>query len=83
MRWFWDLNLIHCLDFYLVLIFIAGSVFRVLQYRGLLGLIWSMHDRWPNLLKMVQGHRGLFLTWETVLPVIPRPSLVGTCSRAD
>lgn len=70
MSWFWDLNLIHCLDIYLVLIFVVGAGLRVLQYRAFLGLILSMHDRWPKLLVLVKQHRGLFLTWATIVPAL-------------
>jgi len=68
MNWFWDLNLIHCLDVYLVLIFVVGSALRVYQYWAFLGLIWAMNDRWPHLLKLVKQHRNIFLTWGTILP---------------
>lgn len=70
MSWFWDVNLIHCLDIYLLLIFVAGTGLRIQQYRSFLGLIWSMHGRWPHLLKLVNQHRGLFLTGATVLPAL-------------
>jgi hypothetical protein len=70
MSWFWDLNLIRCLDIYLLLIFVIGTGLRVQQYRSLLGMIWSMHERWPHLVKLVKQHRGLFLTWGTILPAL-------------
>src|ERR1051325_5799501 len=70
MSWFGDLNLIHCLDVYLMLIFVVGTGLRVVQYRAFLGLILSMHDRWPKLLILVKKHRGLFLTWATIFPAL-------------
>jgi len=70
MNWFWDLNLIHCFDYYLMLIFVIGVVVRVRQYRALLGLIWSVSGRWPHLLRLVNLHRSLLLTWGTVWPAL-------------
>jgi len=64
---FWHLNLIQCLAVYLVLIFVVGTALRVRQYRALLGMVWSMHDRWPHLVKLAKHHRGIFLTWQTIL----------------
>jgi hypothetical protein len=70
MSWFWRLNLIHCLDWYLLLIFLVGTGLRVNRYRSLLALIWSMPGRWPLLLGQVKQHHGLFLTRATVLPAL-------------
>ena len=70
MNWFWDSNLIHCLDVYLLLVFVAGTCFRVFQYRAFLGLIWSMHDRWPHVVQLARQHRGIFVTWGTILPAL-------------
>jgi len=70
MRWFWELNLIHCLDVYLVVIFLVATCLRIHQYWSLLALISSMHECWPYLLKLVNQHRGIFLTWGTVLPAL-------------
>lgn len=68
MKWLGDLNLIHCLAWYLVAIFLVGTVLRLHQYRALLGVLWSVPGRWPRLLQLVKQHRGLFLTWTTFLP---------------
>jgi hypothetical protein len=70
MNWFLDLNLIHCLDVYLILIFVLGTGLRIQQYRAFLGLIWSMHGRWPHVVRLAKQHRGLFLTWATMLPAV-------------
>ena len=50
MNSFRDLNLIRCFDWYLMLIFVAGTALRVRQYRALLALIWLFPGRWPRLL---------------------------------
>lgn len=70
MDWFWDLNLIHCLDIYLLLIFVVGTALRIQQYRTFLGMIWSMHDRWPHLVKLAKLHRSIFVSWATIVPAL-------------
>jgi hypothetical protein len=70
MNWFRDLNLIRCFDWYLMLILVAGTAVRVRQYRNLLALIWLFPGRWPRLLELVNRHREVFLTWQTVVPGI-------------
>jgi hypothetical protein len=70
MNSFRDLNLIRCFDWYLMLIFVAGTALRVRQYRALLALIWLFPGRWPRLLELVKRHHEIFLTWQTVVPGI-------------
>ncbi len=65
-----DLNLIHCFDVYLMLIFVFGTGLRIQQYRSFLGLIWSLHTRWPHLYRLVKQHRGILVTWGTILPAL-------------
>jgi hypothetical protein len=62
------LSLIHFFDFYVVFFFIAGTIRRVNQYRHFTGLVFSMPGRWPRLLKLLQEHWTLFVTWSTILP---------------
>jgi hypothetical protein len=68
MSGFWDLNLIHFFDFYLMLAFLAGTVRRFEQYQSIGRLVLTGPGRWPRLLKLIKEHRTIFLTWETVLP---------------
>lgn len=63
------MNLIHLFDFYLALAFLLSTAMRVHQYRAVIGLVRAVPDRWPNLLKLVRQHIGVFLTWSTVLPL--------------
>src|SRR5262245_56040717 len=70
MSGFWDLNLIRFLDFYLVLIFIAGVIRRIDLYRSVVGLVLNVPGRWPRLFKLVKQHRTVFLTWSTVMPAV-------------
>src|SRR5438094_7648458 len=65
-----DLNLIHLFDFYLAAMFVLGTARRISQYRAFGGLAFSMPGRWPRLLKLIRGHRTLFLTWSTLIPSI-------------
>jgi hypothetical protein len=41
---------------------------RVQQYRGIVELVRKVPGRWPRLFDMVKQHRGIFLTWSTLLP---------------
>jgi hypothetical protein len=70
MSWLPKLNLIHLFDYYLLLIFLAGTFMRIRQYRSLLWFIWLLPGRWPNLLVLVKRHRAILLTWGTVLPAL-------------
>jgi hypothetical protein len=70
MSWFLNLNLIHLFDYYLLLIFLTGTIMRIRLYRSLLWLIWMLPGRWPNLLNLVKRHRAILLTWGTFLPAL-------------
>ncbi len=65
-----QLNLIHFLDFYLILMFLAGVVRRLDQYRNVGKLVISGPTRWPKLLLLVREQRMIFMTWGTVLPAL-------------
>lgn len=65
-----DLRLIPFFEFYLALVFVLGTLFRIQQYRSILGLVRRFPGRWPRLLELVRQHTGLFLTWGTVLPLL-------------
>jgi hypothetical protein len=64
------LDLIRFLDFYLMFLFVAGTVRRVGQYLSIGRLVVAGPGRWPLLLALVKQHRMLFLTWSTVLPAL-------------
>jgi hypothetical protein len=63
-----NLNLIHFLDFYFVLMFIISLLRRIGQYREVGRLVLSGPTRWPRLLRLIKQYRTIFLTWSTVLP---------------
>jgi hypothetical protein len=64
-----SVNLIAVLDGYLVLTFLLSTVMRYRQYQELLGMIFVVPGRWPRLFQLVREHRGLFLTWPTMMPI--------------
>jgi hypothetical protein len=66
----WHLNLIHLLDFYFAFMFFAGTYRRFQQYQAMAGLAWSMPGRWPCLLRLINKHRTVFLTWKTFAPAL-------------
>jgi hypothetical protein len=63
-----NLNLIHFFDFYLMFMFLAGTLRRIGQYHAVVALVVTGPGRWPKLLQLVKEHRTIFLTWTTVLP---------------
>jgi hypothetical protein len=65
-----NLNLIHFLDFYFMLMLVAGTARRVGQYQNVGKLAFTCPTRWPKLLQLVRDHRTLFMTWATVLPAL-------------
>jgi hypothetical protein len=67
---FWNVNLIHLLDFYLAVAFLVSTSLRISQYRTILGLVRAVPSRWPRLLGLVKQHSTLFLTWTTMLPAV-------------
>jgi hypothetical protein len=62
------LDLIRFLDFYLMFVFLIGTVRRVGQYLAIGRLVVTGPGRWPRLLQLVKQHRMVFLTWSTLLP---------------
>jgi hypothetical protein len=62
------LDLIRFLDFYLMFVFLAGTVRRIGQYLSIGRLVVTGPGRWPKLLELVKHHRMIFLTWSTLLP---------------
>lgn len=70
MRWFWELNLIHFFNFYLGLMFLVSLYMRVSQYRAILALVREVPSRWPKLFTLIRQYAHIFLTWETVMPLV-------------
>jgi hypothetical protein len=75
MAGFGNLNLIHLLDFYLMLAFLVSTYLRFRQYRAIVGMAVAVPGRWPRLFQLVRKHRTIFLTWSTVLPAMLALSL--------
>jgi hypothetical protein len=65
-----QLNLIHFLDFYYILMFVLSTLRRIRQYREIGRLVFTGPGRWPKLLALVKEHRTIFLTWSTVGPAL-------------
>jgi hypothetical protein len=70
MSWLYDLRLINLFGFYLALFFCLSTALRWRQYHAFLALVRRFSGRWPNLLKLVGQHGGVFLTWGTVRPLL-------------
>jgi hypothetical protein len=65
-----ELNLIYFFDFYLAFMFFASTYRRFQQYQTIGQLAFSWPGRWPNLLRLIGGHRTIFLTWRTAAPAL-------------
>jgi hypothetical protein len=70
MAWLLELHLIRLFNFYLVAFFLIGTYVRWRQYQIYFILLKRMPDRWPRLMRLVQQHRHIFVTWGTVLPLV-------------
>src|SRR5882672_9236093 len=70
MEGFWNLNLIHFLDFYFALVFFFGMMRRFAQYHSVAKLVFTWPGRWPHLLKLVTRYRTIFLTWRNFLTAL-------------
>jgi hypothetical protein len=70
-----SLNLIHLFDFYLAILFLAGILRRLGQYRTVGEMVLAGRTRWPHLLELVKQYRTIFLTWEVLMPGIIALSL--------
>jgi hypothetical protein len=70
MTWLLELRLIRLFGFYLAVMFVLSTWVRLRQYAVIVRLVRSMPNRWPRLLALVKQHVSLFLTWETVLPLV-------------
>jgi hypothetical protein len=68
MTGFWDLNLLHLLNFYLAFMFLVSLYRRTSQYRAVGGLVLAVPGRWPRLFNLVKQHTTLFLNWSIFLP---------------
>ncbi len=68
MEQFWNLYLVHFLDFYFIFIFVAGISRRFAHYRQIGKMLVAVPGRWPRLLKLVTQERAILTTWTVLLP---------------
>jgi hypothetical protein len=68
--WLDELHPIRLFSFYLALFFFISTGLRVRQYQAVLSLVTRLRNRWPNLTRLLLGHRHIFLTWNTLLPLL-------------
>ena len=66
----WNLSLIRSLDFYFMLLFLAGTARRFGQYQNIGKLALTGPSRWLRLLGLIREHRAIFMTWATVTPAL-------------
>lgn len=65
-----SLNLIRFLNFYLTVMALASIYRRSQQYHLIGGLAMSGPSRWPKLIRLIQQHRSIFMTWGTIRPAV-------------
>jgi hypothetical protein len=70
MEWLYAIRPISLFSLYLAAAFLLSTWLRLQQYRAVLSLISRLHTRWPNLTRLVVAHRSIFLTWNTVRPLL-------------
>lgn len=78
------LNLIHLFTFYLAAAFALSTLRRLRQYHDIVHLALSAPGRWPRVMKQIQGHWWMFLTWATLRPAAIAMLMLGAqtvCSR--
>ncbi|QVL33348.1 hypothetical protein KIH39_05390 [Telmatocola sphagniphila] len=63
-----SLNLINVFTFYLWAAFFLSMCRRLSQYRDFAQLAVNMPNRWPKVLRNMQKHGVLFMTWATIRP---------------
>ena len=68
MAGFWQLNLIHFLDFYFAFFFFVNTMRRWGQYHAIARLVLASPGRWPRLLQLIQQNKAIVLTWTTFFP---------------
>lgn len=65
------LNLIRLFGFYLAAVFLISTYRRLQQYAAVYEIVeGARKNRWPNLYRMIEGHKGVFLTWGTLRPAL-------------
>src|SRR5262245_35485014 len=52
------------------MMFLISTGLRFRQYHAILSLVTRLAGRWPNLTRLILGHRHIFLTWNTLLPLL-------------
>jgi hypothetical protein len=70
MEWLYAIRPISLFSVYLAAAFVLSTWLRLQQYRAVLSLISRLHTRWPNVTRLVVAHRSIFLTWNTVRPLL-------------
>jgi hypothetical protein len=70
MAWLSDVRVIRFFSFYLTVMFVVSTFLRLRQYQAMVGLVRALPQRYPNLLKVLRQHSGIFLNSATVRPVL-------------
>jgi hypothetical protein len=63
-------------NLYLILVFLATTYGRLRDYVKVLDLVWLVPGRWPRLFQLVKEHWNIFLTLNSLYPLLLSGGLV-------
>jgi len=70
MEWLLEVRPIRLFSFYLMAIFTISTLLRLNQYRTVVALVSRLHNRWPNLTRLVLAHRHILVNWTALRPQV-------------
>jgi hypothetical protein len=76
MSWLLGLHVIRLFNLYLILVFLATTYGRLRDYVRVLDLVRRVPGRWPRLFQLVKQHWNIFLTLNSLYPLLLSGGLV-------
>jgi hypothetical protein len=76
MSWLLQLHVIRLFNLYLILVFLATTYARLRDYVKVLDLVRRVPGRWPRLFQLVKQHWNIFLTLNSLYPLLSSGGLL-------
>jgi hypothetical protein len=76
MSWLLQLHVIRLFNLYLILVFLATTYARLRDYIKVLDLVRRVPGRWPRLFQLVKQHWNIFLTLNSLYPLLSSGGLL-------
>jgi|SRR5712692_5732105 len=76
MSWLLALHVIRLFNLYLILVFLATTYARLRDYVKVLDLVRRVPGRWPRLFQLVKQHWNIFLTLNSLYPLLSSGGLL-------